>query len=93
MALTAKTLKFGSFNFWFDFAKTMQICVVKDCPNGDLKTQEQPLHFFCIPQIFADRIKWQKFSGRQFKNGMFPEHAVFCKRHFREDSVVKINDK
>ena len=71
----------------------MQICVVKDCPNGDLKTQEQPLHLFCIPQIFADRIKWQKFSGRHFKNGMFPEHAVFCKRHFREDSVVKVNDK
>ena len=72
----------------------MRICVVKDCPNGNENTQEQSsVYFFCLPQILADRFKWQKFSGRRFKIGMFPEHGVFCNRHFREDSIVKIGKK
>ena len=63
----------------------MPVCIVKDC-----ESQEPP--FFCLPPTYGDRIKWTKFSGRMFKDG-FPEHAVFCCKHFREESIVKIKEK
>ena len=64
----------------------MPICIVKDC-----ESKEPP--FFCLPPTYGDRIKWIKFSGRRFKEP-FPEHAVFCKKHFREESIVTVvNEK
>ena len=71
----------------------MPVCIVKDCPNGRKDTQisEVDLHFFCLPQTYTDRLRWQKFSGKRFKT--FPEHAVFCNHHFRENSIVKVNGK
>ena len=63
----------------------MKICIVKDCDST-----EPP--FFCLPPNYSDRVKWIKFSGRNFKN-RFPEHALFCIKHFREESMVTVNEK
>lgn len=63
----------------------MPLCIVKDCDS-----HQSP--FFCLPPNYTDRIKWIKFSGRNFKDG-FPEHAVFCSLHFPEESIVKIEQK
>ena len=76
----------------------MPICVVKNCPNSENGQKSSEIgektdtHFFCLPQNYSDRIKWEKFSGRKFQ-GLFPEHAVLCERHFHPESIVEVNGR
>jgi hypothetical protein len=72
-----------------------QMCIVKDCRNGSNDSQEslkEDIRFFCMPNNTSDRLKWERFSGRKFQT-VFPEHAVYCSHHFRDESMVKIDEK
>lgn len=68
-----------------------RVCIVRDCPNSVIGPKDEDIAFFCLPLIYRDRIQWEKFSGRNFK--VFPEHAVFCQRHFPPESIVKVGTK
>ena len=68
-----------------------RVCIVRDCPNDGTQSEDEELVYFCLPLIFRDRIQWEKFSGRNFK--VFPEHSVFCQRHFPPESIVQVGTK